>query len=99
MGSNRGKGRELPTLDVWDEHLATVGAQLLAARLELVRDLHTHVALAYEEVSGGQGDAHISYASTLQPHVGPEFVGAIGAGAIPSEPELARLLTDAVTQR
>lgn len=98
MGRNRGKGRELPTLDIWDEHLATVGAQLLAARLELVRDLHPHVALAYEEVSGGQGDAHISYASTLQPHVGPEFVAAIGAGEIPSETELATLLREALIQ-
>ena len=51
----------LGTLDVWDEHLATTGAELVAARLELTAALRPLVAKAYAEVSGGAGDASLSY--------------------------------------
>ena len=37
-------GADLRTLDVWDGHLARFGAELLAGRLGLVRDLAPHVA-------------------------------------------------------
>jgi DNA replication and repair protein RecF len=56
---------ELPTLEVWDSHLATTGAELLAARLHLVRRLAPHVAQAYQQVSAGQGEAVIGYRSSL----------------------------------
>ncbi len=49
------------TLDVWDEHLATTGAELVTARLELTAALRPLVAKAYAEVSGGAGDATVSY--------------------------------------
>jgi DNA replication and repair protein RecF len=49
------------TLDAWDEQLARAGAELLAARLTLVRSLRPHVAAAYAAVSGDQGPAEISY--------------------------------------
>ncbi len=49
------------TLDVWDEHLATAGAELTAARLELAGALRPLVAGAYAEVSGGAGNATLSY--------------------------------------
>jgi RecF protein len=35
----RGQG-DVRTLDVWDQHLATTGAELLAGRLRLVTDVH-----------------------------------------------------------
>jgi DNA replication and repair protein RecF len=41
----------LHTLDVWSEHLSTVGAQLLYARLRLLRDLLPDVGASYDEVS------------------------------------------------
>ena len=44
---------QLQTLDVWDEHLAGTGAQLLAARLELVRALQPLVAVRYTQVAAG----------------------------------------------
>ena len=37
-------GSALHTLEVWDEHLATVGSQLLYARLRLLRDLRPLLA-------------------------------------------------------
>src|SRR5260370_27932144 len=41
----------LATLDVWDSQLANVGAELLAARLELVAALRPLVAVAYANVA------------------------------------------------
>jgi DNA replication and repair protein RecF len=59
-----GRG-DVRTLDVWDAHLATAGAELLAGRLRLVRELSPLVAKAYEAVSQGQGDAATDYRSSL----------------------------------
>jgi DNA replication and repair protein RecF len=59
-----GRG-DVRTLDVWDAHLATAGAELLAGRLRLVRELSPLVAKAYAAVSQGQGDATIDYRSSL----------------------------------
>jgi DNA replication and repair protein RecF len=49
---SRGEGA-LATLGVWDTHLATTGAELLAARLTLVDDLRPHVVTAYAAVAQG----------------------------------------------
>jgi DNA replication and repair protein RecF len=49
------------TLDVWDEQLATIGGELLRARLELVEALRPRVAQAYAEVAPDAGDAALSY--------------------------------------
>ena len=53
------------TLDVWDEHLATTGAELLSARLALLADLRAPADSAYRSVSGGQGDLELGYRSGL----------------------------------
>jgi DNA replication and repair protein RecF len=45
-----GRG-DVRTLDVWDSHLATAGAELLSARLQLVGRLTPLVAEAYRAVS------------------------------------------------
>ncbi|MGH3517048.1 MAG: DNA replication/repair protein RecF [Haloechinothrix sp.] len=56
-GKRRGAAQEDPhalsTLAVWDAQLAEVGAQLLAARLDLVADLAPHTAAAYAGVAEG----------------------------------------------
>jgi DNA replication and repair protein RecF len=53
----------MATLDVWDAHLARIGAELLVAREHLVDAVRPHVGNAYLEVAGGGGDtpAAISY--------------------------------------
>ncbi len=56
---------DLSTLDVWDRHLAAAGAEIVAARVQLVRQLRPHVARTYEQVSGGQGEARLGYRSAL----------------------------------
>ncbi len=70
----RGSG-DVRTLDVWDAHLATAGAELLAGRLRLVDDLAAPVASAYERVSADQGDAVVTYRSAL----GEDLVDAVRA--------------------
>ena len=55
LRAGRGRAGELPTLDVWDAHLARVGAQLLAARLDLVDALRPLVDKAYDALVGGAG--------------------------------------------
>jgi DNA replication and repair protein RecF len=74
----------LHTLDVWNSHLAKVGAQLLYARLRLMRDLTPYLASAYDEVSAAHSDARIAYKSSLR----EEMSLAIAAGAVPEMQEL-----------
>ncbi|GAB2621872.1 DNA replication/repair protein RecF [Pseudactinotalea suaedae] len=60
-----GSDGDIRTLDVWDAKAAATGAQLLAGRVRLLRDLRPHVQHAYEQVSGGQGTAEVSYRASL----------------------------------
>lgn len=74
----------LHTLDIWNDHLATVGSQLLYARLRLLRDLGPYLSKAYDEVSAGQSDARVSYKSSLR----EEVAASIAAGEVPEAEEL-----------
>lgn len=78
-----GGGSDLRTLDVWDSHLATHGAQLLAARLAAVRALAPHAAAAYAAVAPDSAVLAMSYASSLS-GVLPELDG-------PQPPEVPAL--------
>jgi DNA replication and repair protein RecF len=69
----------LHTLDVWNDHLAAVGSQLLYARLRLLRDLGPYLGKAYDEVSGGQSDARLSYKSSLR----EAAAASLAAGDVP----------------
>ena len=64
-----GRG-DLRTLEVWDSHLSAAGAELLAARLDLVDALRPLVDKAYESVADtgtSDGPAAIDYRSSLGP--------------------------------
>jgi DNA replication and repair protein RecF len=58
----------LATLGVWDTHLATTGAELLAARLTLVDDLRPYVGAAYAGVARGAAatDAATTYKASFE---------------------------------
>ncbi|MEO6081622.1 MAG: DNA replication/repair protein RecF, partial [Umezawaea sp.] len=56
-----GRSGDISTLDVWDGHLAKHGAELLAARLDLVADIAPHVAASYAEVAPESRPARIGY--------------------------------------
>src|SRR5262249_38423364 len=66
-GPPTGVGRETVAgsgprmLDVWDEQLATHGAELLAGRISLTGALRPLVAQAYAAVSGDSSGATIAY--------------------------------------
>jgi DNA replication and repair protein RecF len=61
----RSGGGDLRTLDVWDAHLARSGAELLAARLDLVAAIAPLVEKAYDAVSSGGGPTQLEYRSSL----------------------------------
>jgi DNA replication and repair protein RecF len=66
----RAAPEDLATLDVWDSHLATAGAELLAGRLELVEGLRPLVAAAYSSVAESgtgtvTGPAELAYRSSV----------------------------------
>jgi DNA replication and repair protein RecF len=93
------------TLDVWDQHMARAGAELLHARLELVERLQPHLRNAYSQLTDGSKTAGAVYRSTLQgaPDDDGEVPGgapAAGAGAPADGAEdLRRLSVEDLTDR
>jgi DNA replication and repair protein RecF len=93
------------TLDVWDQHMARAGAELLHARLELVERLRPHLARAYAQLTDGSKPANATYRSTLQNQMdddglpaGPGQLTADG-GASAVEDDLRLLSVDQLTDR
>jgi len=62
-GRYRGDRSALETLDVWDGHLASHGAQLIAARVDLVNELAPEVEKAYQLLAPTSRPASIRYRS------------------------------------
>jgi DNA replication and repair protein RecF len=88
--ARRGGGTgDLRTLDVWDGHLAEHGAQLLAARLELVDALRPHVAAAYAQVAPSSAPLGLTYLSSLSEGLPDERTAELLEAALLAE--LARL--------
>ncbi|WP_214411395.1 DNA replication/repair protein RecF [Sphaerisporangium fuscum] len=77
-----GAGDALSTLDVWDAHLARHGAELLAARLELVEALRPLVAAAYAMLAPSSAPADIEYRGTVSTGLGirPGEAGPMSTG-------------------
>jgi DNA replication and repair protein RecF len=48
-------------LDVWDDHLAEAGADLVLGRCQALAALTPHAVRAYDEVSGGSGPLAVRY--------------------------------------
>jgi DNA replication and repair protein RecF len=73
----RGDRGALDTLDVWDGHLATHGAELMAARMTLVNELAPEVQKSYQRLAPASRPASISYHASVdvQPgHVDVEML-------------------------
>jgi DNA replication and repair protein RecF len=64
-GRFRTESGVLETLDVWDGHLAANGAQLMAARLDLVNQLAPEVEKAYQLLAPASRPAAIAYRSSI----------------------------------
>jgi DNA replication and repair protein RecF len=65
-GRHRDDRGVLDTLDVWDGHLAAHGAQLIAARVDLVNQLSPEVEKAYQLLAPGSRPAAIRYRSSVE---------------------------------
>ncbi|KAF4405679.1 MULTISPECIES: DNA replication/repair protein RecF [Streptomyces] len=88
-----GRGADLSTLDVWDQHLARAGAELLAQRLDLVATLQPLADKAYEQLAPGGGPVSLEYrGSAAGPAAGE---GAQGPG---TREELRDALLGALTE-
>ena len=77
----------LETLDVWDGHLAAHGAELMAARLELVNQLAPEVEKAYQLLAPASRPAAIAYRASIDLPEGSSDTDAVAAALLE---ELAR---------
>lgn len=90
------------TLDVWDQHMARAGAELLHARLELVERLRPHLNKAYAQLTDGSKQADAIYRSTLQDLLDDDGAGAAYAAnpsAVGRVEDLRVLSVDELTER
>jgi DNA replication and repair protein RecF len=62
----------LESLDVWDSRLAEHGAELMAARIDLVNQLAPQVEKAYQLLAPGSRVAAIAYRASLDSGADPE---------------------------
>ncbi len=93
-GLARGSSRDaaMSTLEIWDDNLARVGGELLAARLRLVEDLRPYVGKAYEAVARGasRDDADLDYKASIELADGPLETALLAAIAERRKDELDR---------
>ncbi|MGW7549896.1 DNA replication/repair protein RecF [Streptomyces sp. WAC 06783] len=81
-----GRQMDLSTLDVWDQHLARVGAELLAQRLDLIATLQPLADKAYEQLAPGGGPLSMEYRGSA----------GEGLGGVSTREELYGLLIEAL---
>lgn len=105
-----GRGMDLSTLDVWDQHLARVGAELVTQRLTLLEALRPLADKAYEEVAPGGGPVVLEYqpssdreserggAAVEEPAEEPAGGSAVAVGRAEHEALLAEALVAARTR-
>lgn len=71
----------ISTLDVWDGQLAELGAQITAARIDVLAALRPHVVTAYATIAPHSRPADLRY----RPAAGPQLLPASGEAAAPEE--------------
>jgi DNA replication and repair protein RecF len=97
------------TLDVWDQHMARAGAELLHARLGLVEMLRPHLARSYAQLTDGSKVADAFYRSSLQSLTNDDDDGAPApraggagipdSGATAGQEDLRQLSIEELTER
>src|SRR5699024_7479515 len=86
---------QLTTLDVWDDKLIQLGAQIIDARQRLATDMTEPLARAYAAIAGEDHSPRIGWALSIggsDPEDDPEAV-EIGASGATSERFREALLT------
>ncbi|WP_076262962.1 DNA replication/repair protein RecF [Intrasporangium flavum] len=92
--SDEAREAALHTLDVWNDHLAGVGSQLVYARLRLLRDLVPDLAECYDAVSAAASNARAVYRSSLH----EDLAARIAAGEVPEVDELRAGMLETLAQ-
>lgn len=93
------------TLDVWDQHMAKAGAELLHARLELVERLRPHLGRAYAELTDASKPADAVYRSSLQNQMDDDgaplmrAAGTVAGGAAADVEDLRQLSVEQLAER
>lgn len=59
------RGSALSTLDAWDESLVNYGAEIIAARVDLVNRIRPELLLAYQAIAGAGQDTQIFVKSSI----------------------------------
>jgi DNA replication and repair protein RecF len=93
-GRFRSDPSALETLEVWDGHLAAHGAQLIAARVDLVNQLAPEVEKAYQLLAPGPRPAAVRYRSSVEVIESEATVGTVD-----TEPYEAALLAELARKR
>ncbi|WP_328674313.1 DNA replication/repair protein RecF [Streptomyces sp. NBC_00322] len=96
-----GRGMDLSTLDVWDQHLARAGAELLAQRIDLIAALQPLTDKAYEQLAPGGGPVALEYRSSSGAAAGVDAgagAGAVGEGAVHGREALCEQLIGALAE-
>ena len=75
----RGDRGALDTLDVWDGRLAEHGAELMAARIDLVNHLAPEVEKAYQLLAPGSRPAAVAYRASIDGWVSDDAAGVAGS--------------------
>jgi len=78
----RGDRGSLDTLDVWDGHLAAHGAELMAARIDLVNELAPEVQKSYQLLAPASRPAAISYRASVDVETGSTDVEQLRAALL-----------------
>lgn len=93
---HRGDTSALDTLDVWDSRLAGHGAELMAARIDLVNELAPEVEKAYQLLAPASRSAGINYRTSID---GLGNAGALDSGGTDREFLEAALLAALAARR
>lgn len=72
-GAGAGTGDDELSLEIWDEQLAGIGAELLHARLDTLADVRPFVQRAYEQIAPLNNDVSLHYISAV------DFTGVVDA--------------------
>jgi DNA replication and repair protein RecF len=88
LKSAKARGSVPPdAMEVWDDHLVAVGAELTAGRLRLVTEIEPLLARCYSAVSGTEQDTTVRYVLSASRQAGTSDALADGAG--PGSPAAA----------
>ena len=98
-GGRRGGALDVSTLDVWDSHLATAGAELLAGRIDLVEALRPLVDKAYAAVATTAPGQHVSAGPAVVTYRSSLGEAAEGASMVADREQLAAALLEQLTER